>query len=266
MSFLSLLYHCNRCGGLFFASKGASESERGEAFELLPDDERKCHICHTTCFLSAAQCSCNSGREHTVFLTVNQAQRFSARIPLIVQCRCTEDPALTFGTRDSKTHSHDTHYFLSRSRHTLLPVTVTTHTTSCHGHDTLLPVTVTTHTTSCHGHDTHYFLARSRHTLLPVTVTTHTTSCHGHDTHYFLSRSRHTLLPVTCWYTVSPVHSTGRRLGQPLITQRVVIAAEILILIHISAVISPFICSLQENYPASDVRRSCVHVQSQTAS
>ena len=46
-----------------YVFQGASEFERGEAFELLPDDERKCDICNTTCFLSAAQCSCNSGKE-----------------------------------------------------------------------------------------------------------------------------------------------------------------------------------------------------------
>lgn len=33
------------------------DSER-EAFELLPDDERQCDHCKTTCFLSALTCSC----------------------------------------------------------------------------------------------------------------------------------------------------------------------------------------------------------------
>ncbi len=32
--------------------QGVTEAER-EAFELLPDDERQCAICKTTCFLSA---------------------------------------------------------------------------------------------------------------------------------------------------------------------------------------------------------------------
>lgn len=41
---------------------GISEFERGEAFELLPDDERQCSVCKTTCFLSAVQCSCTSGK------------------------------------------------------------------------------------------------------------------------------------------------------------------------------------------------------------
>ncbi|KAJ2954973.1 hypothetical protein O0L34_g3316 [Tuta absoluta] len=38
---------------------GVTEAER-EAFELLPDDERQCHLCKTTCFLSCVTCSCTS--------------------------------------------------------------------------------------------------------------------------------------------------------------------------------------------------------------
>uniref|UniRef100_A0A8R2CA09 [histone H3]-trimethyl-L-lysine(4) demethylase n=1 Tax=Bombyx mori TaxID=7091 RepID=A0A8R2CA09_BOMMO len=36
---------------------GVTEAER-EAFELLPDDERQCHMCKTTCFLSCVTCRC----------------------------------------------------------------------------------------------------------------------------------------------------------------------------------------------------------------
>lgn len=39
---------------------GVSDAER-EAFELIPDDERQCDVCKTTCFLAAVTCSC-SGR------------------------------------------------------------------------------------------------------------------------------------------------------------------------------------------------------------
>ncbi|KAL1129625.1 hypothetical protein AAG570_012570 [Ranatra chinensis] len=37
---------------------GVCDAER-EAFELLPDDERQCEYCKTTCFLSAVTCSCS---------------------------------------------------------------------------------------------------------------------------------------------------------------------------------------------------------------
>jgi len=38
--------------------KGITEAER-EAFELLPDDERQCSVCKTTCFLSGVTCPCS---------------------------------------------------------------------------------------------------------------------------------------------------------------------------------------------------------------
>lgn len=40
---------------------GIEQSEE-EVFELVPDDERQCASCRTTCFLSALTCSCNSDR------------------------------------------------------------------------------------------------------------------------------------------------------------------------------------------------------------
>lgn len=36
---------------------GVTAAER-EAFELLPDDERQCALCKTTCFLSCVTCAC----------------------------------------------------------------------------------------------------------------------------------------------------------------------------------------------------------------
>ncbi|XP_056645626.1 lysine-specific demethylase 5 isoform X2 [Diorhabda sublineata] len=38
---------------------GVTNAER-EAFELLPDDERQCEVCKTTCFLSAMTCKCST--------------------------------------------------------------------------------------------------------------------------------------------------------------------------------------------------------------
>ncbi|XP_053321235.1 lysine-specific demethylase 5A isoform X2 [Spea bombifrons] len=40
---------------------GVHQSEE-EAFELVPDDERQCSSCRTTCFLSALTCSCSADR------------------------------------------------------------------------------------------------------------------------------------------------------------------------------------------------------------
>ncbi|CAL4073717.1 unnamed protein product [Meganyctiphanes norvegica] len=40
---------------------GVTNAER-EAFELLPDDERQCDYCKTTCFLSAVTCTCSPDR------------------------------------------------------------------------------------------------------------------------------------------------------------------------------------------------------------
>ena len=46
---------------VFSMFQGVTEAER-EAFELLPDDERQCETCKTTCFLSAVTCSCHSSQ------------------------------------------------------------------------------------------------------------------------------------------------------------------------------------------------------------
>lgn len=41
--------------------QGVVDSERLD-FELLPDDERQCAKCKTTCFMSAVCCACQPGR------------------------------------------------------------------------------------------------------------------------------------------------------------------------------------------------------------
>ncbi|XP_005179423.1 lysine-specific demethylase 5 isoform X2 [Musca domestica] len=51
---------------------GVTRAER-KAFELIPDDERHCQECNTTCFLSAVSCECTKGivclRHYTVLCT-----------------------------------------------------------------------------------------------------------------------------------------------------------------------------------------------------
>ncbi|KAL5014006.1 hypothetical protein ScPMuIL_008276 [Solemya velum] len=41
--------------------RGTTKAER-EAFELLPDDERQCDFCNTTCFLSGVTCNCTQNK------------------------------------------------------------------------------------------------------------------------------------------------------------------------------------------------------------
>ena len=52
---------------VIFLSQGTKEAER-EAFELLPDDERQCDYCKTTCFLSAVTCPCKPSK-YSFFLS-----------------------------------------------------------------------------------------------------------------------------------------------------------------------------------------------------
>ena len=45
---------------------GVTHAER-EAFELLPDDERQCNFCKTTCFLSALTCKCDQSKQIIIY-------------------------------------------------------------------------------------------------------------------------------------------------------------------------------------------------------
>ena len=64
-SVVSALYlqKCSQCGMVALSvsvTQGITQAERA-AFELLPDDERQCDVCKTTCFLSAVTCDCSDG-------------------------------------------------------------------------------------------------------------------------------------------------------------------------------------------------------------
>lgn len=50
---------------VYISFQGVTQANR-EVFELLPDDERQCDYCKTTCFLSAVTCSCNNSKGRLV--------------------------------------------------------------------------------------------------------------------------------------------------------------------------------------------------------
>ncbi|XP_062855327.1 lysine-specific demethylase 5C isoform X2 [Trichomycterus rosablanca] len=71
--------------------KGITEAER-EAFELLPDDERQCDKCKTTCFLSAL--ACTNCPEHLVCLYHTQDLCSCSTEKLYLRYRYTLDELL----------------------------------------------------------------------------------------------------------------------------------------------------------------------------
>ncbi|XP_051976316.1 lysine-specific demethylase 5A-like [Xyrauchen texanus] len=85
---------------------GVLSSEQ-EVFELLPDDERQCWRCKTTCFLSAVTCSCSPERlvclHHAAELCCCAASNKSVRY------RYSQDefPTMLFGVK-SRAQSYDT--------------------------------------------------------------------------------------------------------------------------------------------------------------
>lgn len=58
---LSCIVNCETKRRTQLLSQGYKELDKPEAFELLPDDERQCNVCKTTCFMSAVTCTCEPG-------------------------------------------------------------------------------------------------------------------------------------------------------------------------------------------------------------
>ncbi|KAM5170598.1 lysine-specific demethylase 5A isoform 2-T2 [Mantella aurantiaca] len=85
---------------------GVQQSEE-EVFELVPDDERQCASCRTTCFLSALTCNCSSDR----LVCLHHGEELCS-CPMQDKCLryrySLEDfPALLFGVK-SRAQSYDT--------------------------------------------------------------------------------------------------------------------------------------------------------------
>ncbi|KAF4079642.1 hypothetical protein AMELA_G00180340 [Ameiurus melas] len=83
------------------------QSSEQEVFELLPDDERQCYRCKTTCFLSALTCSCSPDR----LVCLHHAAEL-CNCPLTSKCLryrydVEEFPAMLYGVK-SRAQSYDT--------------------------------------------------------------------------------------------------------------------------------------------------------------
>ncbi|XP_053506859.1 lysine-specific demethylase 5A isoform X6 [Ictalurus furcatus] len=83
------------------------QSSEQEVFELLPDDERQCYRCKTTCFLSALTCSCSPDR----LVCLHHAAELCS-CPLTSKCLryrydVEEFPAMLYGVK-SRAQSYDT--------------------------------------------------------------------------------------------------------------------------------------------------------------
>uniref|UniRef100_A0A4W3GMP3 Lysine-specific demethylase 5A n=1 Tax=Callorhinchus milii TaxID=7868 RepID=A0A4W3GMP3_CALMI len=83
-----------------------TESEQ-EAFELLPDDERQCEKCKTTCFLSAITCTCDPNRlvclHHVKDLCDCPVRNYCLRYRYTLE----ELPSLLYGVK-SRAQTYDT--------------------------------------------------------------------------------------------------------------------------------------------------------------
>lgn len=85
---------------------GVKQSDE-EVFELVPDDERQCSSCRTTCFLSALTCNCSSDR----LVCLHHGEELCS-CPMQDKClryrySLEEFPALLYGVK-SRAQSYDT--------------------------------------------------------------------------------------------------------------------------------------------------------------
>ncbi|XP_031438860.1 lysine-specific demethylase 5A isoform X2 [Clupea harengus] len=85
---------------------GVLSSEQ-EVFELVPDDERQCHQCKTTCFLSALTCSCSPERLVCLHHTANLCDCPLGNKCLRYRYDLEEFPSMLYGVK-SRAQSYDT--------------------------------------------------------------------------------------------------------------------------------------------------------------
>ncbi|XP_075867750.1 lysine-specific demethylase 5A isoform X2 [Nelusetta ayraudi] len=85
---------------------GVLSSEQ-EVFELLPDDERQCHKCKTTCFLSALTCSCSPERLVCLHHAADLCDCPHGNKCLRYRYDLEEFPAMLFGVK-ARAQSYDT--------------------------------------------------------------------------------------------------------------------------------------------------------------
>ncbi|KAL2102272.1 hypothetical protein ACEWY4_001440 [Coilia grayii] len=85
---------------------GVLSSEQ-EVFELVPDDERQCHRCKTTCFLSALTCSCSPDRLVCLHHTADLCDCPLSNKCLRFRYDLEEFPSMLYGVK-SRAQSYDT--------------------------------------------------------------------------------------------------------------------------------------------------------------
>ncbi|XP_043944415.1 lysine-specific demethylase 5A [Protopterus annectens] len=85
---------------------GVTMSEQ-EVFELVPDDERQCEICKTTCFLSALTCTCKRDRLVCLYHAVDLCQCPAQKKCLRYRYSLDDLPSMVCGVK-VRAQSYDT--------------------------------------------------------------------------------------------------------------------------------------------------------------